>query len=381
MKVVAISWRDLAHPSAGGAEVLVDRILGGLAARGHDVTLVCGGPAAHHSFDVVDAGGTYSQYIRAPLICLARFREADVIVDTENGIPYFSPLWRRRPSVCLVHHVHTDQWQERFPRPVAAVCRAVERDVMPIVYRNRRFVATSCSTAESLRDLHVRAESISVIEPGVDVLPGPAPAKSDQPLFVSLNRLVPHKRIDLLLRAWVLSRVATKGRLVVAGDGPLLDDLRRQAAPLPGVEVLGRVSEEVKHDLLARAWAVVSAAHHEGWGLSITEAAAAGTPALAVDAPGIRDAVLDGVTGVLVRPATEREIPVVLARAMAAFAGDEGRRRTLGDNALSRAREFSWDRAVGRWEVLLREVAGAGGEVHLPRRSGPTTPVEVPSGR
>ena len=128
-----------------------------------------------------------------------------MIIDTENGLPYFTPIWRRKPSICLVHHVHTDQWQTRFPAPAAAVCRYLETPVMPAVYRNRTFVAISRSTAEDLQAIGLPAENIRIIESGVDVPPGEIPEKSQVPLFVSLNRLVPHKRIHLLLEAWEIA--------------------------------------------------------------------------------------------------------------------------------------------------------------------------------
>jgi glycosyltransferase involved in cell wall biosynthesis len=357
LDVVAVSWRDLAHPSAGGAEVLLDRVLCGLHERGHRVTLVCGGPVSDHPFDVVDAGGTYSQYLGAPAICARRFSEADVLIDVQNGMPYFSPMWRRRPSLCLVHHVHTDQWASRFPRPVAGLCRTVERRVMPLVYRNRRFVAISRSTAHSLEAIGVRPDSITVIESGVDTPPGTSCARSGEPLFLSLNRLVPHKRINLILDAWELAQTRIPGRLVVAGDGPLLDDVRRQARSIARVDVLGRVGEAEKADLLANAWAVVSAAHHEGWGMSVLEGAAVGTPTLAVDAPGIRDAVVDGVTGHLVVTRNDAEIPQMLGRAMEAFVADGKRREMLGAAARQRASELSWDHSIDQWEAALLDVA------------------------
>ncbi len=356
MKIAAVTWRDLANPSAGGAEVLVDHLLSGLAARGHQVTLVCGGPVSEHAYDVIEAGGTYSQYALAPWKCATRLRDVDVLIDAENGMPYFSPLWRRRPSVCLVNHVHTDQWRDRFPAPLAAACSAVERYVMPAVYRRRRFVAISSSTAEALVAIGIDRERIDVIECGVDIPPGPAPQKAAEPLFVSLNRLVPHKRIDLLLEAWERAGAAIPGRLVVAGDGPELEALRLQASSIPRVDVVGRVSDEEKSDLLGRAWAALSTSHHEGWGLSMLEAATLGTPAVAIEAPGIRDAVVDGSTGVLVR-APESELVEAFAKALVGFVNDDERRRAMGEAALERSREFSWDCFVDRWEAVLTSVA------------------------
>ena len=144
---------------------------------------------------------------------------------------------------------------------------------MPAVYRKRRFVAISPSTADALVAIGVDRERIDVIECGVDIPPGPVPQKSAEPLFVSLNRLVPHKRIDLLLDAWERAGAAIPGRLIVAGDGPELEAVRRQASSIPKVEVVGRVSDQQKLELLGRAWAVLSTSHHEGWGLSMIEAA------------------------------------------------------------------------------------------------------------
>ena len=360
LSIVAVTWRDLAHPAAGGAEVMIDRLLNGFHERGHDVTLVCGGPTSPHPFRVIDSGGTYSQYVRAPAICVRNLRQVDVVIDVQNGVPFFSPLWRRGPSICLVHHVHTDQWQTRFPLPVARILRGVEHEVMPFVYRKRRYAAISRSTERALTDLGIPEDAITVIESGVDIPEATFRSTSEEPLLLSLNRLVPHKRIDLLLEAWAKACPQVEGRLVIAGDGPLLPELRRQASRLPRVEVLGRVSEDEKRNLLASAWTVLSTAHHEGWGMSMLEAAAYGTPALAVDAPGIRDAVIDGVTGRLVAVEDERLLPEIFGRAIVSFIADHEQRAEMGAAARQRAEEFSWDRSIDRWEKTLLEVRARG---------------------
>jgi glycosyltransferase involved in cell wall biosynthesis len=227
---------------------------------------------------------------------------------------------------------------------------------MPAIYRNRLFVAVSNSTADDLHSIGVPRSHIRIIESGVDPAPASQAERADEPLFVSLNRLVPHKRVDLLLRAWDQAAGRIPGRLLVLGDGPELGNLRKMAESIPRVEVTGRVSEEVKNRLLAQAWAVVSTAHHEGWGMSIMEAAAAETPAVALDAPGIRDAIVDGVTGILVR-AAEGEMARAFADALVGLASDAECRKRLGAAARERALEFSWERSIDRWQMVLEEVA------------------------
>lgn len=307
---------------------------------------MCGGPVNAHAFPAVDLGGTYSQYLRAPITYHRRFGGWDLVVDVENGVPFFSPAWRRGPVVCLVHHVHVDQWQMYFRRPVAWVGRTLEARAMPRVYRKHLFVAVSPSTAASVIALGVDPARVRVVEMGTDPAHSTV-ARSDAPLFFALGRLVAHKRVDRLLAMWERVRPVTGGRLVIAGDGPDLDRLR--AAAGPGAELLGAVSEADKRRLLAEAWLLVHPAAHEGWGTVIMEAAALGTPAVAFDVRGVCDSVVDGETGVL---AADEDAFVA---AWSRLATDRPTRDRLSERARARAATFTWQRAVDEFEAVAHE--------------------------
>lgn len=348
MRILFLSWRDLSHPQAGGSEYVVDRLARGLAEAGHEVALVCGGPVGDHPYPVFDAGGTYSQYLRLPFVARRRFPRPDVVVDVENGIPYFSPLWQRAPAICLVHHVHVDQWRMYFPASLAWVGRFLERRVMPRVYRRSRWVAVSQSTATDLEAIGIDRGRIDTIEMGSDPVEVTA-EQSATPLFVALGRLVPHKRIDRLLELWERVRESTGGRLVIVGDGPEADALR--AAAGPGVEFTGAVDEATKQRWLSEAWLLVHPAAHEGWGTVIMEAAALGTPTVAYDVRGVRDSVLAGETGVLAADEDE------FVAAWIGLAADGGERDRLSAAAQARARGFTWERAVAQLDRLVHEVA------------------------
>lgn len=350
LRFLFMAWRDLANPLAGGSEVLVDRIASGLVERGHRVHLLCGGPVGKRSYKVTSTGGAYAQYLRSPLHYLAHARDVDLVVDVVNGMPFFSSVWRRGASLCLVNHLHRDQWALWFPRPVAALGRGVESRVMPVLYRHRPFMAVSASTANSLVSVGVAPERIGIVHNGVDTIDH-QPAKSVEPLFVALGRLVPHKRFDLLLRLWAAVRPLTGGRLVIAGEGP--DRARIEAMPGPGVTVAGRVSKEHKEALLDAAWLLVHPAMVEGWGLVVMEAAARSTPALAFDAPGLRDSIVDGETGVLARSEDD------LVRAWVALSSDRPERERMGAAACERATRFSWAATVDAFlELSVTTIAG-----------------------
>lgn len=372
MRILITAWRDLANDLAGGSEVLVDRLASGLTDRGHDVTLMCANPVGTgHNYKVEPNGGTVDQYLRAPLAYWRHHRDADLVVDIANGVSFYAPMWRRGPSLCFVNHIHTDQWRQWFPAPIAEAGKQFELHAMPWVYRNSLFVAVSPSTADKLEDIGVDRDRIRIIINGTDLPDEPTP-ESDEPLFMGLGRLVPHKRFDLAVEAFNQIQPLIGGRLVIAGDGPERSKLEAIAGP--GVEIAGRVSEEYKHELLANSWLMVHPASHEGWGLVITEAAAYGTPSLAFRVPGLQDSIVDGMSGVLV------DRPEELAEQWLALAQDSERRARLRLGARRRAEACSWTATVERFEEICEEaVATHRRSLHLPRGSwdGPEESVSI----
>jgi glycosyltransferase involved in cell wall biosynthesis len=115
--------------------------------------------------------------------------------------------------------------------------------------------------------------------------------------------------------------------------------------------LLGHVTRGQLRDEYRRAWIVGSASLAEGWGLSLTEGAACGTPAVATDISGHRCSVVAGETGVL---APEDD----LGRAIATVLGDDVLRARLGAAALARARTLTWEASArGVLEVLHGVVA------------------------
>jgi glycosyltransferase involved in cell wall biosynthesis len=350
VRIAFVSWRDLANDLAGGSEVLIDRLAVELLDMGHEVTLLCGGPVGERHYPVIDLGGTFSQYARAPFAHRS-VRDWDLLVDVENGLPYFSPLWRRKAILACVLHVHSDQWDQRFPRPLAAAGRFTEAKIMPLVYRRVPFLAISDSTAASLEEIGVERRRVHVLPPGVDAPTVTVGERSAEPLFVCVGRLMPHKRIDLLLRAWDQVRPKTGGRLVVIGEGPERGALEALAGD--DVAFAGRVDDDEKWRLLSSAWTLVHPAHHEGWGIVITEAAAVGTPAIGFNVPGVKDAIVDGVTGVL----AESEADLVTR--WIEIAEDTDLRERLSIGARRNAANFGWDRVARDFSTIAAEVVAS----------------------
>ncbi|MFF7933015.1 glycosyltransferase [Streptomyces sp. NPDC007940] len=350
-RIVFLAHRDLDNPAAGGSELLVDRLADGLTRLGHQVTLLCGGPASYRDYRVVSAGGEFGHYLRARTAFARQVGETDLLVEVCNGMPYLAPLWHHGPTLCLVNHVHTDLWKMRFGGPLAPAARIGRRlehwALAGAAARHRSLlVAVSPSTAHALRAIGVERDRIRVVHNGVEE-PEPLVRRSPEPLFVAVGRLVEYKRIDLLLRLWERVRPVTGGRLVIVGDGPERARLEQLAGP--GVEFTGHVSEAEKHRLLCEAWLLLHPSAVEGWGLVVTEAATRKTPTVAFDVPGLRDSVVDGETGVLARGESS------FAAAWCTLALSGHRREAMGKAARDRAARYRWHRTVRQFRAVASE--------------------------
>ncbi|MFI6276777.1 glycosyltransferase family 4 protein [Streptomyces sp. NPDC050988] len=348
-RIVFLARRDFGNEAAGGSELLVDRLAEGLTHLGHQVTLLCGGPAAYRDYRVVSAGGDLGHYLRARSAFQRQIGDCDLLVEVCNGMPYLAPLWHHGPTLCLVNHVHTDLWRMRFNGPLAPAARLgrrLEHWALAGAQRHNLLVAVSPSTAHALRAIGVERERIRVVHNGVEE-PGPPTERSPEPLFLAMGRLVEYKRIDLLLRLWERVRPVTGGRLVIVGDGPERARLEQLAGP--GVEFRGHVSETEKHRLLCAAWLLLHPSAVEGWGLVVTEAAARETPAIAFDVPGLRDSIVDGETGLLARGESS------FAAAWCTLALSTHRRTLMGKAAGDRATQFRWHRTVRQFRAVATE--------------------------
>jgi glycosyltransferase involved in cell wall biosynthesis len=294
---------------------------------------------------------------------LRRRAAFDAVIDCQNGIPFFSPLWvRRRTAVVqVIHHVHQDQFAQRFGPILAWVGRQLEGPVSRRVYRARPVVAVSPSTRAEVR-LRLRLRGpVHVVPNGAEEPRDTAEVfrlRARDPELLFVGRLVPHKRVDLLLRALpALLRSWPRLHLSVAGDGPALTPLRLLSVRL-GVESAvtfhGRIPESTRQSLLARSWLTVLPSEREGWGLTVIESNAAGVPAVGYQVPGVRDAIRPGRSGWLA--AAPDQLGAVIDEALRVLESPLDAWR-VSDTCRAWARSFQWRASAQRLgEILEGEV-------------------------
>ena len=352
MKILLMCWRDSTHPQGGGSERYLERVGEYLAARGHEViyrtSMHTDAPRRSRRDGVryERVGGKFSVYLAAPL-AIWRHRP-DVVVDTQNGIPFFARLCTRRPVVLLTHHCHKEQWPVAGPF-IGRLGWFLESKVAPRVHRGAPYVTVSEASKRDLVALGVREGDIAIVENGVDPVPAETPVLPDdgRTHLVTLSRLVPHKRIEEAIDVVAGVEGAV---LDVVGSGWWEDELREYAAP-HGAKVVfhGHVSEAYKHALLERA-ARTGGVHllpsrKEGWGIAVIEAAQHGLPTVAyASAGGVADSIRDGETGRLVRPGED------FAEAVAETLG---RGAAMAQSAGKWAARFSWEATGAKFERVI----------------------------
>jgi len=365
-RILFLNWRDRANPAAGGAESYAEQIAQRFALAGAAVTLFTSeyrGGQPHdwsNGYLVIRKGGRFGVYAAAARHLRRHAKDYDAVVDFQNGIPFFAPLWSppELPVLCVVHHVHQRQFDMYFRWPMNHVGRLLEGRASRLVYRGRPMIAVSPSTrAEMRRELRFRGH-VHIVPNGIDQLWRGSARRTARPTIALVTRMVPHKQLDHLIAAVPQLRQRWPDlRVVIAGTGEARDALAAQVSKLSldgVVEMPGRISEEAKFELLGQAWLTVAPSAAEGWGLTIIEANAIGTPAVTYDVPGLRDSVRHGMTGWLVRDG--QTLADALGDALQELS-DPDRRAQIAAAAKAWAGAFSWDSTADRLaRVLLAEM-------------------------
>jgi glycosyltransferase involved in cell wall biosynthesis len=242
----------------------------------------------------------------------------------------------------LIFQLARDVWWYESPFPLNAFGYAAEPQYLKC-YRNTPVLTISNSTETDLRRLGFSAP-ITVLPVGLESIGEPLRKKVSVPTFVYVGRLVPSKRIIDIVRAFAAFHGEVgDGQLWLIGEGneSYVRHLKAEAVALgviDKVEFFGRVSASEKHQRMAAAHMLLMTSVREGWGLTTTEAAACGTPSVVYDAPGLRDAVIDGETGRVVSPS-----PGALAKAMLQLWNDPSSYRRIAATAAHSARRLSFD--------------------------------------
>lgn len=360
--IVFFNWRDTSNPEGGGSERYVEAMARGVVNHGGRATIFCAAHGNAPADEVVDGvrfvrrGNHLAIYVIGALrLLLRRFGKVDLVVDVQNGLPFFTRLATRSPVVVLVHHVHREQWPVVFPGLLGRVGWWIERKLAPRLYRRSQYIAVSRATRGELISLGIDRERIAVIHNGTSPPPAVEVERSPVPSLCVLGRLVPHKQVEHAVDAVVALREDhPDAHLTVVGNGWWDDDLRQYVASVGAEDLVtftGHVSELRKHEILAQSWLMLLPSLKEGWGIVVGEAGSQGVPTIAYStAGGTRESIGHDRSGLLV------DTPVAFTEAVRRLVNDAEERERLGRGAQAMSHTFSWTHSQDSFAHVLTEV-------------------------
>jgi glycosyltransferase involved in cell wall biosynthesis len=226
----------------------------------------------------------------------------------------------------------------------------MEPHVYKMLYRKMAALVLSSSVKDELVKIGFMPTGVHVAEPGVDYRYYRPGVKTEYPSILYLNRMAPYKNVDHAIRAFemVKQRVPSAKLYIVGCRGTKYEsDLKRLACRLKlvdSVEFGDFVQGGLKRRFLQMAWVHVLPSTKEGWGISVLEAAACGTPTAAYDVIGLRDSVKNMETGLLV-PFNNVN---ALTDAITEILITEELRSKMSRGAIKWAKHFSWKQTASK---------------------------------
>ncbi len=303
MKILMLSWRDIKNPKSGGAEIITDIYLNGLAKLGHEVTLFTAKypdtkeKEQYNNYTIIRKGSQATVCFYGLKYAKTHEREFDIIIDQVNTIPFFTPLAiNNKKRRALFNQLCRNIWFYESKFPVSLIGYLLESIYLKLYRNTKIFTISESSKNDLIKYAWASPNDIFVLEPQIDFKPKSKISKKEN-YFVFVGRLTKSKRVHDCIKA--LSNVKDS-KLYIIGDGD--DKYKKELTKLVsklGLEkrviFTGKISNEKRNKIMIKATAILVTSVREGWGLIVTEANANGTIAITYDINGLRDANKSGL--------------------------------------------------------------------------------------
>lgn len=368
--ILALSWRDIRAPKAGGAEKHTHEMLKRGAEYGFKIIHISPmfeGAAEKERLD----GVTYIRHgnIATVIAFAERFyhrykNRIDLVIDQCNTHSFFTPLWvAKEKRIFYIHQLTREIWDIQAKPPLSFIGKRMETPILKTHIDDRAVITVSESTKKDLVDLGFDSDRIHIIPNALDHPVWDEKVflkKEDAPTFIYAGRFVHYKGIDDAISALgILKQSVKNAKLWCIGkrDDEYINTVLHPLAQKYGLKEIsvlddntedledadiiyfGFVSEERKLELMSRSWALLFPSMREGWGIIVLEAASVGTPSIVYDNPGCRDAVDFGKAGYLCL----ENSPEDLARLMKVSIDNSSEYDKMQKAAYEFVRSFSWD--------------------------------------
>jgi glycosyltransferase involved in cell wall biosynthesis len=363
MNILILNWRDTKNPKSGGAEIVTLEHAKAWVKKGHNVTWFTSEfenskkEEKIQGVNIVRRGSFLTVYLHAPIYYLFSKIKFDVVIDEIHGIPFFTPLFVKKPKIAFIHEVADEIWDYMFPFPVNKIGKFIEPLYFKL-YKNVKFWTDANSTIEDLVAKGIKRKNCIAINCSINnKTVEKLPKKERIPTFVFVSRVVKMKGIEEVIRSFFyILREFKDARLWIVGDGEKkyveeLKETMRSFSISTKVKFFGRVNDNKKLELMRKAHLLLHASIKEGWGLVVIESASQGTPSVVYNVAGLKDSVKNNKTGVVLEENNAKD----MAKQAISLIKDKRKYLSFQKNGISWVKSLTWEKATKESLNLLEK--------------------------
>ena len=350
MRILWFAHRDIKHPKAGGAERTIYEVGKRFAKLGVDINLVTVNPGNLLNYEVVDGIKTYriKGNIKAHLYVKKMIKKIDpdaIIDDMGHAVPWCSSWFTDKRVIVFFHHLHARSLPGQVNIFMGNIIKFIE-NMYPFIYKHNIFVTESDTSEKDLIHLGIKKENIIRIPPGVDLSLFHPGDKTKDIQLLYFGGLRKYKRPEYAIKVYEeLYNEIQNLKLVVTGAGPLLNIMKEDIKNKNyNIDFLGKIDYNQLSKIIRESWINLHFSVTEGWGFSILESSASGTPSVAFRVPGVMDTIKNNFNGFLVNDINEFKDKILCI-----IKNEE----LFIKNSREFAENFTWDKTAEMWYELL----------------------------
>lgn len=356
MRLLWFTEKDIYHPSAGESETINHELACRLVHNGHRVTFICArwkGSSLEEKIEgyrVIRIGRRWTLWWKARLYYKKYLKgKFDVVVDHVQTIPFFTKWYVTEKHVLFIPELIREIWFYEKHFPFSIMGYMFERWYLRRL-RNKKVITLSESTKKDLLRLGFHPRNIFIMSVGIPIEPAKYLSENDTfkvPTMLAYGAVRPMKRTDHIVKAFFIAKKTLKDlELVISGDTgtnlhyrAMVRDEIELSPYKSSVKYLGKIDREKKIEIMKKCHVLCATSIKEGWGFTVMEANAEGTPAVVYNVDGLRDSVRHERTGLICRQNTPQE----LADTIIELFDDRERYNRMRRDAWHRSKEMTFD--------------------------------------